>query len=488
MDKVGRRTVRTKLGVMGEDGKVRNNRRVVGEYRPAGLYPEVAAYLYRQVANVWRMDNEFVAHLASWAFAEDYRDLKVVLAAFSLVQSRRGDPVREGGEIIFYDDDYRDIGEAMCLLRHRDRKDLSPKLLLRVGDVLRCPDVAEINRELGFTRSARNPAMGRWPKAVTKWLRYREQNTPLLEGLVRAGYRKTVMRLAQQVGYKPESAKFFETLRWKQKQSGDGRRTIAIGEDVVEAETWEGMTEAEICERIVETRPNFKRVSGLLPSNVGLTRAIMAASIEAGSLSDSDLIIMTPSLEEFGLLDIPDLRTRWEAAVMAADNQRARNIALRTKRKENIEVLDAGADAAAKAALEEVMKGIRVYFIVDKSGSMDGAIERAKSHLSKILAGFPLDKLHVSIFNTTGREVNIRHASAAGVTQAFRGHRAAGGTNYASGVLALQGHRPAADEDAVMVFVGDQCNSGHPNFAPSVERSGINPVAFGMINVAGFPL
>ncbi|MEM6925387.1 MAG: hypothetical protein AAF602_00560, partial [Myxococcota bacterium] len=183
----GRRAARIRVGVLREDGQVVRDADVVGQYRRPGLYPEVAAWLYRQVADIYGLDNAFVAHWASHAFGETHRDLKVVLAAFLLVQTRRGDPVRgEGGEVLFHDDDLRDVGEAMCLLRRADKRDLHPKLLLRVGELLSLPEVAAINRELGFGRSARNPALGRWPRVVDKWLRHRERNLPMLEGLVRA--------------------------------------------------------------------------------------------------------------------------------------------------------------------------------------------------------------------------------------------------------------------------------------------------------------
>jgi len=484
--KVGRKNRRIRIGIMDDNGVVRDNGRRVGEYRSPGLFPEVAGFLYSEIARVWQMDNEFVARWASWAFKQEHRDLKTLLAAFSLVQSRCGEPVREEGVVLFNDDDYREIGEAMCLIRLGGNRDISPKLLLRIGDILKIPQIAKVNRELGFGRSAKNAAMGRYNKTVTKWLNYRENNIPMLNGLVRAGYRRTVIALCQRVGYKPQSAAFFQTLRWRQIQSRDGRRTIAIGADVAEAETWEGMSEEEICERIVGTRPSFKRISGLIgTSNVGLTRAVMYAAIEAGSLTDSDVIIITPTLEELGLLKVQAIRERLEAAVAKADNQRALNIARRVRGKENIKMLEDAADNATKRALAEVTKDIRIYVIVDKSGSMQGAIEKAKAYCARFLQGIPLERLHISIFNTKGVELRVRHASAAGVNHAFRGHKAGGGTVYAAGVKALQHNKPRENEDALMIFIGDQANSGPQNFAPTVRNSGLNPVAFGLIEVIG---
>lgn len=477
LTKQGKKNVRTEIGVMNGDNKVRNGRVEVGTYRESGMFPEVAAWFYRQVVKVWELDNEFAARWASYAWKQEHRDLKVVLAAFMLVQSRKGDPVTEGGEVLFMDENYRDVGEAMLLLQEKG-KDFNPKLLLRVFDVLTLPEVAKINHELGFGKSAKHPFLGRWPKVVEKWLRYREENPKMLEGLVKAGFRTTVMALARRIGYKPTSDTFFEALRWKQKQAGDGRRDMAIGKKVKAAESWEGLSEREICERIEKTKPNWKRIVGLLPAQVGVTRAIMAAAIEANSLSDKDLIILVPTLEELGLLKVQEIKERLASALAKADDMRAANIARNVRSQELRETMEAGADKAAQKAVEEVMRGLRVYFMVDISSSMQGALEAAKPMIAKFLQSFPLDRVHVSTFNTAGREVVIKHASTKGVEAAFRGIAANGGTEYGAGVRALERHKPLPDEDVLFVFVGDE--EQRHLFDQHVIASGLNPVAFGL--------
>lgn len=482
-DKVGKKTNLVRMGVLGDDDKVRNGGQVVGRYQHPGLFEEVAAWMYRQVAEVYKLDHDFAAHWASYAFGQEHRDMKVVLCAFMLVQDHYGAPVREGGEVLFHDDDFREVGEAMMLIRRRDKKDLNPKLLLRVGDLLRLDAIAEINRELGFGNSAKNPAMGRYDKAVTKWLRQREHNIPMLEGLVKAGFRKATMQLAQRVGYKPETPEFFRILRWKQKQADDGRREIAIGEEVEAAESWEGLSEAEVCQRIVDTKPNYKRIVGLVPKELGITRAIMAASIEAGSLSNSDLIILGPTLEDLGLLEIAEVRERWEKAVKVAEDQRAANIAQRMKKKENVDKLEEAADNAAKKAVEEVVRGLRVCVGVDISASMHQGITAAKQYIPKLLVGIPLEKMTVAVFNTAARQVEIPHASSKGVEHAFKRFRAGGATNYGSAVRDVfkDACQPEPDEDVIMFWIGDQQQRG--TFTREINNSGLNPVAFGLLHI-----
>ena len=432
--KAGKKTNKIRKGVMRPDKKVEENGKVVGEYRAPGLFPEVAVWMYTQVAEVWKLDNEFAARWASHAFGEEHRDLKVVLAAFMIVQARKGDPVVDGGKIAFYDEDYRDIGEAMMLIHRRDGKDLNPKLLLRVHDLLKVPGVAAINRELGFGNSARRPFLGRWTKAVEKWLQYREENPKMLDGLIKAGFKSTVKDLARAIGYKPQTPKFFEALGWSQDQSEDGRRSILIGVEMTKAETWEELSEAQICEKIVIEKPDWKRIVGLLPKKLGVTRAIMSAAVESNALSNKDLIILTPTLEELGLLEVKEVKAKWDRALKKAeDDMRAANIARNVKSKDVQEQLQGAADAALQKAVDQVTKNLRIYVIIDISGSMSASIEKAKTLLSKFLQGFPPDRTHVSVFNTTGRVVEIKHASAAGVTNAFKGITAGGGTAHSSG-------------------------------------------------------
>jgi len=487
LDKQGKKKqVETKLGTLREaDNKIVNGNpnTPIGEYRRPGIFPEVAAWFYRQIADVWKLDNEFAARWASFAFTQDHKDLKVVLAAFMLVQSRKGDPVIDAGKIAFYDEDYRDIGEAMMLLRRKDDKDLDPKMLLRIREVLALPDVAALNRELGFGQSARKPFFGRWPRAVEKYLQHREENPKMLDALVKAGYRQHIMELARRVGYKPTTPYFFEVLRWKQAQADDGRRAISIGTEVKQADSWEGLSEAQVCEKIVKEKLDWKSIVGRLPKTIGVTRAVVAAAIEAKSLSPRDLIIATPTLEELGLLEIPTIRAQWEKATKEANDTRAANIARNVHGKALKEKLVEAADTAIKKAVEEVTRNMRIYYLIDASGSMQQSIEHAKRILAKSVQGFPVDRTHIVVFTTSGRIVTIKHASAAGVEAAFKGLNAGGGTDHASGVRALVPYLPKDDEDSLFIFVGD---GGERNdFAAAVRDSKLRPMAFGFVRLPG---
>lgn len=472
------KNVETRVGILGEDGiTVLEGGRKVGEYRKPGIFPEVAVYLYRQVAEVFKLDAEFAAHWASWTFAQDRRDLKTVLAAFMLSQKHAGEPVVENGEVLFHDDDFRSVGEAMLLIRQKGAE-LAPKQVLLVGKMLRLPQIHALNLELGFTRSAKNPQIRRYKKAVSKWLAYREENRKMLTGLAKSGQSGIVQDLARLVGYKPASSEFFRALGWSQKQSQDGRREVGLDLVIERKETWEGKTEAEICGIIVAEKLGWKVLVGRLPSSIGLTRAIVAAAVEAGSLSDKDLIILTPTLEELGMLTVEPVATRWREACARAEDQRSRNIARNVRTKEVKEALEEAADVATAKAIEEVTRNLRVYFIVDKSGSMEGALESAKQVLGKFLGGFPLDRTHVSVFNTLGSEVVIKAPRSAAVAHAFEKHMAGGGTEYSEGVRALAHHKPKDDEDTLFVFIGDGAGESGLKLSTAIEASGLRPTGF----------
>ncbi|MFA5202923.1 MAG: VWA domain-containing protein, partial [Lentisphaeria bacterium] len=205
--------------------------------------------------------------------------------------------------------------------------------------------------------------------------------------------------------------------------------------------------------------------------------------------SDKDVAILAPTLELHGLIETKEVKESLERYAASAKDMRAANIALRVKSQSLKDNLNQAADTAVQKAVEEVMKGLRVYFMVDISGSMENAIVQAKVYIAKFLQAFPEDKLHVSVFNSNGREIKIPHRSAAGVENAFRGITASGGTDYGAGVRVLQNYKPAIDEDVLFIFVGDEGNMGinglgAPTFTSAVRNSGLSPVAFGLVPVS----
>src|SRR5438094_2206015 len=472
-----------------KNGRLRN-----GEFREPGPSVEAIEQVYGALADIWTANNELAARLASYVMKEtDWRDMKVVCAAFMLVQSRAGEPITEeqNGKkvVLFHDDDYREIGEAMIKLYERgSNRMMNPKLIQRIGQVLGVPGVAAVNRRLRFGNPhKRKPFVGRYYNAVTDWLEFRETNISLLEGLKKSGYSKTVQSLARMVGYKPKSKRFFEVLGWKQKQSAEGHRTIGLTDLEIRRLSFDGLSEKQICEKIVAGKLGWKQVMGMLPKKLGLTPAIFVALLD--QFSDKDLTILTPTLEELGLLKHEPIKQRWQEAIEKQEDQRARNIAKNLRDRDLAGKLEASADAAVTKAVAEATKeaDIHIMFIIDTSGSMQGAIETSKEALSMMVQGFPPEKLHIASFNTVGTLLKPRHHSAAGIQHMLKSIGASGGTIYSSAVRVFHENGVRIPENASLILfaVGDDAGEEGSLFAGNLKQWGYVPSAIAhIVNVA----
>ena len=457
------------------------------EVRP-GLHVSAAVRLYTRLLEIYRLNVDLFSHFASYALKEtDWRDLKVACAALMLVQSRSGQPVKEDdGSVSFYDDDLRQIGEAMLLFyEKKSARMMTPKAVLRVAELLETPEIAKLNRQAGFGDPAsKKPPMGRWKRVAQKWLALREANPAMLKGLVKAGFKETIKAIARKAGYKPQSQAFFEVLGWKQKQADGGHRTVGLGTlSLVKQDRFDGLSEAEICEAIDTQRLTYKDVVGRLPKDLGLTPAIMAALLP--SLSDRDLRILTPTLEELGLMTDPEIRARWEKSLSTATDQRALNIAKNVRNKALREKLEEAADHAAQNAVTAATQDldVRVMLLIDKSGSLQGAIEQSKDALSKILAGFPLEKLHIATFDTMGTVLVPKAATRAAVQHILKGVVADGGTVHGAGVRAFRQAGVVIPDTArlVVMVVGDEAGEAGDQLARAFTECGYQPSALAML-------
>ena len=457
-----------------------------------GLHVTAATRLYSRLLEIYGLNADLMAHFASYALLEtEWRDLKIATAALMLVQPLAGQPVMdEAGELAFHEDDFRAIGEAMLLYYERgSKKMLNPKGLVRVAELLETDAIADLNRQAGFASATSSKApLGRWKSAAKKWLRIREANAPMLEGLVKAGFKETIKKMARKAGYKPKSKAFFEVLGWKQKQAEGGHRDVGMDDlNLQKRGRFDDLSEAEICERIVAEGLGFKETMGRLPKAVGLTPAIMVTLLP--SLGDRDLRILTPTLEELGLLEIPQVRARWDEAVQSATDQRALNIAKNVKNKELKAALEDASDAAARKAVSEAVADadVRVMFLIDKSGSMQNAIEQSKEALSRILAGFPLDKVHVATFDSVGTVLKPKAANRTAVQHMLARINAGGGTQHAAAVDALGRRGLSIPETAslLVIVVGDEAGERGEVFARAFERNNlrVNGMAL-IVNIA----
>jgi len=431
-----------------------------------GMFAPAAERMYKKILEVFQQDNELGARMGTWALLKsDHKDLKVLLAALLLVQDRFGEPVTDEEET-FFDDDFRDVGAAMFgyYMKGGDwrSKVFSPKMILRIHEILTHPAIAAMNKEAGFgDPDSKRPFLGRWTKSVHRWLLFRERNPKMLEGLVKGGMKNMIIHLAELARYKPESENFFRILGKRQKQHTDGHRTIGLNLEV-KTFTFDGMSEPDIAEAIVDRKMGYKQVVGMLPADIGLTPLIMRACVP--QMSDKDLIIATPTLEDLGLLKVASVKRRLAKALKNADDERARNIALNIRNREVKAQLEAAAEGALAKQVEKSLEDmdVQIGFHMDISSSMDSVTDVASNILKRILPAFSKrkDDVFLSVFNTNARRVVPKAFTAAGVQTALKGLRASGGTRYSSTVQEMirYGFVPKPGKNMILFYIGDEAD------------------------------
>ena len=441
-----------------------------------GLHVPSAVALYSRLLEIRGLHEELAARFASYALLEtEWRDLKVACAALMLVQPRAGQPVRnERGAVEFHDDDYRALGEAMLLLYERKSpRMMTPRGVLRVAQLLESPEIARLNRRAGFgtrrrPQAAAGPlAAGGAPVAAGPGGQRPAAGGPG-EGRLQGDDQEPGPQVRVQAGRRRASSRSSAGSRSRARVAIAASGSTGSSCSGVSAST--GSARPKICEWIEMEKLTYKDVVGRLPKELGLTPAIMAACVP--SLSDRELRLLTPTLEELGLFADADIRARWEKAVAAATDQRALNMAKNVKTREVREALEAAADHAARRAVEDATReqDVHVMFLIDKSGSMEGAIEQSKEALSRILAGFPLETMHIATFDTMGTVLRPKAASRAAVQHMLSGIQAAGGTQHSSAVQALHRAKVRVPEGAALlvIVVGDEAGEDGQNLRPGI--------------------
>jgi Mg-chelatase subunit ChlD len=184
-----------------------------------------------------------------------------------------------------------------------------------------------------------------------------------------------------------------------------------------------------------------------------------------------------------------EIRRRWEQAIAESTDQRALNVARNVQSKELREKLEQAADVAVEKAVAEATRedDVHVMFLIDKSGSMQGAIEQSKEALTKILAGFSPDKVHIASFDTLGTVLVPKAPTRAGVQHMLERMRAEGGTLHCSAVYALHraGVRIPAQAKLILIVVGDECGEEGERLGRAFTESGYRVDAMALlVNVA----
>lgn len=440
---------------------------------PPGLYEPDAIRLWDCVQNLYRVDPMFVGQLASYAMRQlDWRDLKVVLAAYLLVQPQ---------------DWLREVGEAMILPLGGDipqKRRMRPKDVYRVGEILRSPGiVSRVRTQFGYTS---NCPMGAYRRTLQKWLLIRERIPGAIQGLVGSGYTGVVRSLAQQARYNPERGDFFRLLRWKQKPNA--HRIFGIGESIQPVETWDGLDENAIVKQIKKSDRTYMTLVGKIPPAIGLTKSILQALIKR--MSAQDVLIALPAIEEAGLLGDPTVTKIVEKAVKSAQDHRAATVKKNLKTEAAKDLADKAVAAANTKAVKEAVpdRDVRVIFLLDISGSQQGGIEMSKQILPNLLTGLDPQRVHAVAFNTNARMLYDGKGTKADlairqIDQVLKGLHATGGTLHHAGIRALSalGVKKQPNEILILIVVGDEDGEEGSSLVSAMREAGLVPDAIGFV-------
>jgi uncharacterized protein (DUF58 family) len=149
------------------------------------------------------------------------------------------------------------------------------------------------------------------------------------------------------------------------------------------------------------------------------------------------------------------------------------------------EKLEASSDKAAQKAVRAAIaeQDIHVMFLIDRSGSMQGALEKSVEALSRILAGFEADRVHIASFDTMGVTHRPKAASRVAVQHMLASVTAGGGTLYSSALRALHrdGVRIPSTAKLVVIAVGDEDGEDGAQFARAFGELGYAVGAIALI-------
>ena len=149
------------------------------------------------------------------------------------------------------------------------------------------------------------------------------------------------------------------------------------------------------------------------------------------------------------------------------------------------EALESAAEEAVRAAVSDTVADddVHVMFLIDKSGSMAGAIEKSKEALIRILAGFPAERLHIATFDTVGKVITPKAPTKVGITHALDRVTAGGGTTHAAAVRAFHeaGVRVPDGGTLIVIVVGDEGGESGQYFGDSFGEYGYQPAALALV-------
>lgn len=379
-------------------------------------------------ADLVAQDPLFYGHLAAWyarhGDVRDHLEMFVVTLALSAFEG------------------HRDAGLALL-------RDLPPYEVQRVVDFVKGRVDGKVKWGLfkNVPRSLKTE--------VERYLHERETDAMKFDGAVLHA-RKSMKRLYAALHIKPGPRA--QAILFDDRPPADSR--LAILKRI--AKSADPKEQAAL---IVEHRIPYRVAASVVAQ---MTPSVMVALVE--TMSAQELINNLASLQRRGANDHPDVKAMIDAKLEGAKSAK-RVAAFKTKEASKAAPLD----AATRQKLDEITerqaraKGTikrSTALLVDKSGSMEQAIEVAK-RLGSMIAGIMEAPLYVVAFDTLAYPIASPGPELKAWEKAFAGIKAGGGTSVGVAVDALIRKGIAVEQ---LVVITDEGENTPPLFVSTLQK------------------
>lgn len=341
-------------------------------------------------------DPFFLAHFTSYAITKlDSKDLKVISIFANALSDADGTPFviidKEGKA---FNSEYKKPN--LRIVSQAGLQMLEPKLALRVIQLANLKMAYGDNKnnldyKIKYKKGTHFPRSLK--KALKKYIRYRENNLPIVRGIKKNGLRNIFMNLYRLARIAP-TKEVAEILRWDQKKGEKIKKEKALNFD--------NMNDLDIAKKIRKEKINSIVALGVLPDRISPVIAVSVLEQATGNQA----VILHSLFEKQGLLKHKEVVELFTEKLKTAKDSLDRVERMNTVMTKEVEkVLK---KAKSKKRKEEFGEIGRIYVHLDISPSMESAIEFAKEKgaiIAEVVKN-PEENFFWGAFNSNGYELN----------------------------------------------------------------------------------
>ncbi|MBS1954692.1 MAG: VWA domain-containing protein [Cyanobacteria bacterium SZAS-4] len=379
--------------------------------------------------HVHENDPLFFGHLAAWYFDNgSVHDLKQLFVAF-MATSKFSDEYRDSGLRMLEKMPPYQVERVVRVVKgHRNGKDYVPGIVASVPRSLR--------------------------SAVKDYLDERERDQKAFDSAALHA-RKSLKTLYASLRIKPGD--YAQKVLFDEKPPEESRlftlKKIAACSDA-----------SEQARLIVENRIPYKIASSVVKN---MTPAALVAIVSV--MTPQEVINNLASLKKRGAMGNVDLRKLIESKLESAKSDK-RVSALKTRQAIKAADLDDEMVSKVEAVGDQQIKAKgrikkSTALLVDKSGSMDEAIEVGKQ-VASLVAPICEADLYVYAFDSMGYEIKAKGAELSDWEKAFQGIKAGGNTSCGIAVEMLRRSNRKVEQ---IVMITDQGDNAHPLFPAAMK-------------------